>query len=94
VWKRVLESSTSIAARILVWKATVMRSMLWALETTRHNAEHSSLLVTAQKMIRKMLGLKRRPLTIASESMPVVFETWLDWQKRTLSAAGKTLSEN
>ena len=76
LWKRVLESNADIASKLLIWKATVMRSMQWALETTRQTQENSESLNIAQRsMFRKMLKRKRRPLAIASDNQPALIES-------------------
>ena len=94
LWKRVLESCADIHSRVLVWKATVMRSMQWALETTRQTQENSEILNVAQRsMFRRMLKLKRRPLTVASDNQPAIIESWLDWQIRTFQAASKLVRD-
>ena len=95
VWKRVLMAQVDISSRLRVFKATVLKSMTWGLETTRHKVEHIQILATAQKnMVRMMMKLKRKPIILESDEQPAVFETWLDWQIRTMSAAGKTIRDN
>ena len=95
VWKRVLESKTAVCSRLEVWKATVMRSLLWGLETTRHNKKLVGLLITTQKnMIRKMMGLKRKPLSVPSDNTPLILESWVDWQIRSLHSAGQVIRKN
>ena len=88
-------AQVDISSRMRVFKATVLKSMMWGLETTRHKAEHIQILSTAQKnMVRIMMKQKRKPIIIESDSQPAIFETWLDWQIRTMSAAGKTIRDN
>jgi hypothetical protein len=94
VWRKVLESNTNIQARVQVFKSTVMRSMLWALETTRQTVDQNNILDIAQRsMYRKMLKLKRKILTIATDNQPALIESWLDWQIRTLQSASKLVSD-
>ena len=45
-------------------------------------------------MVRKMMKLRRRPITVATEGRPALVEPWLDWQIRTMSAAGQTIRKN
>jgi hypothetical protein len=83
-WKHVLESTAPIAVRIRFFMKTVALSMLWCLETTRHDIELDKRLDSAQRrMIRKMMKLKRRPC-----------ETWLDWHKRSFRTAREVLQHN
>ena len=71
-----------------------MRSMQWALETTRQTQENSEILNVAQRsMFRRMLKLKRRPLTVASDDQPAIIESWVDWQIRTLQSASKLVRD-
>ena len=94
-WERVLCTRTPIESRLRVFKTTVLKSLLWGLETTRQKLKHIELLTTTAKlMVRKMMRLKRRPLTLSTESNPILWETWLDWQIRSMSAAGKALKDN
>ena len=68
--------------------------MTWALETTRDNVELNNMLSVAQRsMFRKMLKLKRRPITIATDSNPSILEEWVDWQIRTLRTARDKICE-
>ena len=94
-WERVLCSRTPIESRLRVFKTTVLKSLLWGLETTRHKLKHIELLnTTARLMVRKMMRLKRRPLTLSNEGCPILWESWLDWQIRSMSSAGKVLKDN
>ena len=94
-WERVLCTRTPIESRLRVFKTTVLKSLLWGLETTRHKLKHIELLTTTAKlMVRKMMRLKRRPLTLSDEGSPILWESWLDWQIRSMSSAGKVLKDN
>ena len=71
--KKVLMAQVDIASRMRVFKATVLKSIMWGSETTRHKIEHIQILSTAQKnMVRIMMKLKRRPITIESDSQPAI----------------------
>ena len=94
-WKHVLEAKVSISARIRVFQATVCKSLLWGLETTRQIQDNSQIILTTQSnMVRKMMGSKRRPLTLPFDGLPPIIESWLDWQIRTLKSAISCIEEN
>ena len=90
-WKHVLKSSASIGAKLHFWHATVVRSMIYNLVTTRptkFNLERLS--ITQRNMVRRMLRLKRHPICVE----PVVLETCVDWQKRSLRKAKDIIMAN
>ena len=94
-WKHVLEAKVSISARIRVFQATVCKSLLWGLETTRQIQNNSQIILTTQRnMVRKMMGSKMRPLTLPFDGLPPIIESWLDWQIRTLKSAINCIEEN
>ena len=85
-WSHILESSASIASRVVFWEKTVLHSLLWGLQTTRAQNIGCILerLLSCQKcMFRKMLKSKRRP-----------GETWLDWHKRSFRRVGEIMLEH
>ena len=92
-WAHIFMSKASIWHKLQFWKKTVFRSMAWGIETLRSNDFLLGRLVTAQKtMVRKMLGLKRRPL-MNSDGNPCGVELWLDYFKRSMSRAGTEISK-
>ena len=90
-WQAVLEGSASLPHRLKFWCATVLKSLTWCLATTRHD-EHLSqrLAVTQRLMVRKMLKIKRRPMSNSSATR----EPWLDWQRRSLRQAGHIVMQH
>jgi hypothetical protein len=90
-WQHVLESGASIKAKISFWHATVGRSMMYNLCTTRADVFNSErLAITQRNMVRRMLRLKRQPITLE----PLVREQWVDWQIRSLRRAGEVVKEH
>ena len=88
-WKHVLESSASIGAKLKFWHATVGRSMIYNLTTTRVNKfNNERLAVTQRNMVRRMLRLKRQPICVE----PVLLEDWIEWQKRSLGKAKQVIA--
>jgi hypothetical protein len=90
-WAHILENQIApINLRIRFWAKTVLRSLLWGLETTRElTLEAQAKLRSCQKwMVRKMLRLKRRPNKVG-----VGLEPWLDYHIRALTTAGKIVSD-
>ena len=90
-WKHVLESEASIGAKISFWQATVGRSLLYNLVTCRPSkTQLEKLAIVQRNMVRRMLRLKRRPITLE----PLIMESWLDWQKRSLRRAKLEIQNN
>ena len=70
------------------WRMTVEKSLLWCLETTRKDKFLDSRLKTTQMyMVRRMMKEKRIQHGNGD------FEPWLDWQKRSMRSAWKTVRE-
>ena len=71
---------------------TVYRSLVWGLQTTRHNEHHNERLASCQRMmVRKLMGLKRFP--IWHEGKKIGCEPWVDWQIRSLRRAATEISK-
>ena len=89
-WKHILENKqASLRTRLQFWRKTVETSLLWGLQTTRHTSLFVQRLHTTQKyMVRKMMHVKRRPLS------PGRLEPWVDWQVRSLREAATAIANN
>ena len=67
--------------------------MTWAVQTLRHNEHYLDKLQTTFKlMVRKMLGLKRRPIC-DDQGQKIGCEPWLDYYKRSMSRAGAEIAK-
>ena len=87
-WIHIFTSQASIGTKLQFWKKTVFRSMAWGIETLCTSDFLTGKMATAQKfMVRRMLGLKRRPL-LDSDRKPCGVEPWLDFFKRSMSNSG------
>ena len=93
-WKHVLEARVDITARLRVFKATVLKSLTWGLETTRHTGDNDRIVTTTQRnMVRRMIKSKRRPIAFDFVDKPI-YETWLQWQIRTMGLAIEAVNKN
>ena len=90
-WSHILQSNANMSCRIQFWAKTVLRSLLWGLQTTRAlTREASSRLLACQKyMFRRMAKVKRRPIEGTAE-----LEPWLDFHIRSLRDAGKIIRDH
>ena len=76
---------------MIFFQKTVSRSLLWGLSSTRQDVHNHSRWLSAQKfMVRKMLKISRKPIAWL-ENGSKVLESWLDWQKRSMSLAGEVI---
>ena len=90
-WAHIFSSKATIESKLQFWKKTVFRSMTWGVETLREDNTLVGKLATAHKfMVRKMLGLKRRPQLDDHENV-IGVEKWLDYFKRSMSRAGSEI---
>ena len=62
-WQQILLAPGDFNDQFVLWKKTVYRSLVWGLQTTRHNHHHNDRLSSCQKMMaRKFMGLKRHQI--------------------------------
>ena len=89
-WAHILQSEASMTCRIQFWAKTVLRSLLWGLQTTRALTKESStrLLACQKYMYRRMAKVKRRPIEGTAE-----LEPWINFQIRSMQNAGKIIRD-
>ena len=88
-WLHVLTSDATLECRIKFWALTVLRSLMWGLETIRPSHKtHQRLKTTQRLMIRKMLRIKRKPVNQTD------LEPWLEWQIRSMKLAGTIIKQH
>jgi hypothetical protein len=86
-WQHILMAPANLDDKFALWMKTVYRSMVWGLQTCRLEQGLLQRLATVQKlMVRKFMGLKRRPTIFQGERLGT--EEWLAWQIRSMSRAG------
>ena len=92
-WAHIFCSSAGLSQKLRFWQKTVFRSLSWGLQTLRHNQDNLDKLETTMKlMVRRMLGLRRRPV-FNDEGVKVGCEEWVEFYKRSMSRAGKEVRE-
>ena len=65
-----------------------MKSLLWALETTRQQTGCNKILNSChRRMVRNMMQLKRRPMPKTNDNSPAELEPWLDYHVRSFQRA-------
>ena len=92
-WSHIFCSNACLSQKMKFWYKTVFRSITWGVQTLRYNEAHFAKLNTTFKlMVRRMLGLKRRPI-LDEEGGRVGCEQWLDFYKRSMSRAGDEIDK-
>ena len=85
-WQHILVGTGNLVDKLSLWRKTVFRSLVWGLQTTKHNEHHNERLSSCQKMmVRKIMGLKRRPVFQGDTKIGI--EPWVQWQIRSLQRA-------
>ena len=87
-WAKQVMSKATIASRLKFFSKNVYKSLTWALVTCRCEQFLLDKLDTIQaQMVRKMLGIKRKPVPNSSHGL----EPWLAWQVRSFSKAKEVI---
>ena len=91
-WSHIFCSTACLSQKMRFWYKTVFRSISWGVQTLRYNETHIVKLNTTFKlMVRRMLGLKRKPV-FNDDGVRVGCEEWLEFYKRSMSRAGREIN--
>jgi len=87
-WSYILESSARLSCRVTLCVKTVLRSLLWGLQTTRAlKKDAATKLLACQKyMIKRMMKVKRKPMAGTNR-----LEPWIDYNIRSMRNAGRII---